>query len=84
MRREPPTSFRESGVCEIAGRVSSPRGVYAITSSARATSMGGNSKPGASAVLLSMTNSILVGSSIGSIAGSSPLKILSANPADRI
>src|SRR5258707_1973253 len=53
-----------------------PAGVsllYSITSSARASSVGGVSRPGALASLRSITNSYLVGACTGRFGGVSPL-----------
>ena len=50
---------------------------YSITSSARASTVAGTSRPSALAVLRLMTNSNLVGCSIGRSAGLAPLRILS-------
>ena len=67
-----------------AGTVSTHRAVpYSITSSARASSAGGRSRPRAFAVLRLMTNSSLVGCSIGRSAGLAPLSILSTYTAAR-
>jgi hypothetical protein len=52
---------------------------YSITSSARASSMGGTSRLSALAVLRLMTNSTLVDCSTGSSAGFSPLNAGSIN-----
>src|SRR4029077_10242102 len=49
---------------------------YSITSSARASSVGGNVMPRALAVLRLITSSILVGCSTGSSPGLAPLRIL--------
>jgi hypothetical protein len=49
---------------------------YSITSSARASSMGGTSSPSALAVLRLMTRSNLVGCTTGKLWGFSPLRIL--------
>src|SRR5262249_60501601 len=50
---------------------------HSITSSARASSVGGTSRPSAFAVLRLITNSILVGNSTGRSPGLVPFKILS-------
>src|SRR5262245_486489 len=50
---------------------------YSITSSARASSIGGTSKPSALAVLRLVSNSSFVDCSIGNSPGLAPLKILS-------
>ena len=51
--------------------------VHSITSSARASSEGGTSRPSALAVLRLITSSNVVGCSIGSWPGLLPLRILS-------
>src|SRR5262245_12111170 len=51
---------------------------HSITSSARASSVGGMSRPSALAVLKLMTNSNLVGCTTGKSAGLAPLRILPA------
>src|SRR6516164_4584444 len=56
---------------------------YSITSSARVSSGGGTVSPIAFAVLRLMTSSNVVGCSIGRLAGSAPLKILSTSEAAR-
>src|SRR3954470_274607 len=56
---------------------------HSITSSARASSVGGTSRPSALAVLRFMTNSNFVGCSTGRSAGLAPLIILSTYPAAR-
>src|SRR5262249_23094769 len=50
---------------------------HSITSSARASSIGGTVRPMALAVVTLMTSSTLVGNSIGRSLGSSPFRILS-------
>jgi hypothetical protein len=50
---------------------------YSITSSARASKVGGNSSPSALAVLRLITNSYLVGACTGKSAGLSPLRMRS-------
>ena len=50
---------------------------YSITSSARASSVGGTSRPSAFAVLRLMTSSYLVGACTGRSAGFSPLRMRS-------
>src|SRR5258707_8553849 len=57
--------------------------LHSITSSARASSVGGMSMPSALAVLRFTTSSNLVGCSTGRSAGFAPLKILSTKAADR-
>ena len=59
-------------------------GAYSITSSARATSMGGISRPSALAVLRLMISSNFVGCSIGRSAGFAPLITLTTNAAARL
>jgi hypothetical protein len=49
--------------------------IYSITSSARASSVGGTSRPSALAVLKLMANSNLVGCNTGRLAGFSPLRM---------
>src|SRR5262249_14839052 len=51
--------------------------VHSITSSARASSVGGTARPSACAVLRLMTSSNLVGCTTGRSAGLVPLRILS-------
>src|SRR5262249_38544852 len=51
--------------------------VHSITSSARASSVGGTSRPSALAVLRLITSSYLVGACTGRSAGFSPLRIRS-------
>src|SRR5262245_41769027 len=58
-------------------------GAHSITSSARASSVGGSVKPIALAVVRLMTNSSLVGNSIGSSAAFVPFRILSTKYAVR-
>src|SRR5262249_6373676 len=50
---------------------------HSMTSSARASNVGGISRPSVFAVLRLMTSSIFVGCSTGSSAGCAPFKILS-------
>ena len=52
---------------------------YSITSSARASSVGGTSRPSAFAVLRLITSSNLVGCCTGKSAGFAPLRILPMN-----
>jgi hypothetical protein len=54
-----------------------PRPVHSITSSARASSVGGTSRPSAFAVLRLMTSSYLVGVCTGRSAGFSPFRMRS-------
>src|SRR5215471_278608 len=51
--------------------------LHSITSSARASSVGGTSRPSALAVLRLMTSSYLVGACTGRSAGFSPLRMRS-------
>src|SRR5213080_3397674 len=53
------------------------RGHYSITSSARASTIGGTSRPRAFAVLRLITSSYLVGACTGRFAGFSPLRMRS-------
>src|SRR5499433_1632486 len=53
------------------------RGHYSITSSARASSVGGTVRPSARAVFILMTSSKSVGCSTGRSAGRAPFRILS-------
>src|SRR5262249_34468701 len=57
--------------------------VYSITSSARASSVDGISRPRAFAVVMFMTRSNLVGCSTGRSAGFAPRRILSTKSAAR-
>jgi hypothetical protein len=57
--------------------------VYLITSSARASTVGGTVRPNAFAVARLMTSSNLVGCSTGRSAGLAPRRILSTNSAAR-
>src|SRR3979490_751379 len=57
--------------------------IYSITSSARASSIGGTSRPSALAVLRLITNSNLVGCSTGMSAGFVPRRTLSTSSAER-
>src|SRR5262245_7974415 len=56
---------------------------HSITSSARASSVGGTSRPSAFAVLRLITSSYLVGACTGRSAGFSPLRMRSTYPAAR-
>src|SRR6516165_8072058 len=56
---------------------------HSITSSARASSVGGTARPSALAVLTLMTISIFVENSIGRSPGFAPFRILSTNAAVR-
>src|SRR5262245_14104999 len=56
---------------------------HSITSSARASSVGGTSRPSAVAVIRLMTRSYLVGCSTGRSVGLAPRKILSTKSAAR-
>src|SRR5262249_6653755 len=55
--------------------VSSYLRAHSITSSARASSVGGTSRPSARAVCMLITNSNLVGCTTGRLAGLAPLRI---------
>src|SRR5262249_22981254 len=55
----------------------SPRPFHSITSSARASSVGGTSRPSAFAVFILITSSYLVGACTGRSAGFSPLRMRS-------
>src|SRR5262249_6726136 len=68
------------GVSEQRDEVAPP---HSITSSARAISVGGTSRPSTFAVLRLMTNSNLVGCSIGNSEAFAPLRILTTNAAAR-
>src|SRR5262249_28113790 len=57
--------------------------LHSITSSARASSVGGTSRPSALAVVRLITRSNLVGCSTGRLAGFAPRKILSTWSAAR-
>ena len=57
--------------------VMNSRRSHSITSSARASSVGGTSRPSALAVLRLMTSSYLVGACTGRSAGFSPLRMRS-------
>ena len=57
--------------------VMNSRRLHSITSSARASSVGGTSRPSALAVLRLMTSSYLVGACTGRSAGFSPLRMRS-------
>src|SRR5262249_49433283 len=58
--------------------VMNPRPLHSITSSARASRVGGTSMPSARAVCRLITNSNLVGCTTGKSAGFAPLRILPA------
>src|SRR4029079_16899639 len=60
-------------------RVQQTDGAYSITSSARASSVGGTVMPSALAVLRLMTNSNFVGCSTGRSVGFAPFKIFVMN-----
>ena len=57
------------------------RPTYSMTSSARASSCDGTSRPSALAVFMLITNSYLVGACTGSSAGFSPFRMRSTYPA---
>jgi hypothetical protein len=63
--------------------VDAVRGHHSITSSVRASSVGGSSRPSALAVIRLMTRSNLVGCSTGMSAGFAPRRILSTRSAAR-
>jgi hypothetical protein len=74
-------SLRKRPKCCVAAKMKQHR--YSITSSARASSVGGTSRPSALAVLRLISISNLVGCSTGRSAGFAPLKILSTYSAAR-
>ena len=62
-------------ICAISDQsAAQQKATYSITSSARASSVGGTSRPSAFAVLRLMTSSYLVGACTGRSAGFSPLR----------
>jgi hypothetical protein len=67
----------------ISGLMQCSKNPYSITSSARASRVGGISSPSALAVATLITSSNLTGNSIGNSAGLSPLSILSTKYAAR-
>src|SRR5262249_35024769 len=67
---------RERPSCCRAPERDEPAPVHSITSSARATSSGGKSRPSARVLLRLIANSNFVGCSIGRSAGLVPCKIL--------
>src|SRR5262249_19624574 len=69
--------------CCAAEQRNEPTPCHSITSSARASSVGGTSMPSALAVLRLMTNSYLVGACTGRSAGFSPLRVRSREAAAR-
>src|SRR5262249_17310576 len=69
-----------SGRCRVGGSDIGRGVVHSMTSSARAMSVGGISRPSVLAVLRLMTSSSFVGCSTGRLAGRAPLKILSISP----
>src|SRR5262245_6966431 len=76
--------------CPLLGKTSCPlwansghQQLYSITSSARASSVAGTSKPSALAVVTLMTRSNLVGCSTGISPGFAPRRILSTYSAAR-
>ena len=73
--------LRMSALCQKQTHAVQQKGRYSITSSARASSVGGIVNPSALAVLRLMTNSNLVGCWTGRSAGFTPFKILSTNEA---
>jgi hypothetical protein len=67
-----------SALCQTATFALAAKGApYSITSSARASNVGGTARPSAVAVLRLITNSYLVGACTGRSAGFSPLSIRS-------
>ena len=69
---------RQPKTCTTSGREQSQQTArYSITSSARASSDGGTSRPSALAVLRLITSSYLVGACTGRSAGFSPLRMRS-------
>src|SRR6516162_4586322 len=76
---------RRDGPCRRAAEQRDERAPphHSITSSARASSVGGTSRPSALAVLTLMTISIFVENSIGRSPGFAPFRILSTNAAAR-
>ena len=71
---------RQPKTCTIAAvssAVAAEASVYSITSSARASSEGGTSRPSAFAVLRLMASTSFVGNSIGKSPGLAPFRILS-------
>ena len=72
-------------VCYVPQRTHAPQQTtaHSITSSARASSVGGMMTPSAFAVFKLITSSNLVGRSTGRSPGFAPLKILSTKAADR-
>src|SRR5215813_13263089 len=74
---------RWSHQCQLRTHAQQQHACYSITSSARASTVGGSSKPIAFAVLRLMTSSYLFGACTGSSAGFSPLRMRSTYPAAR-
>src|SRR5262249_60512426 len=84
--RDPAHRYAATKSFDIGGGEFSPWPIllpprHSITSSARASSVGGTSRPSALAVFRLITNSNLVGAWTGSSAGFAPLKILSTKNA---
>src|SRR5262249_21914909 len=75
-RRRPSTDFCNK-ICHFRTHAAQQQGVYSITSSARASKVGGTVMPSALAVLRLITSSYLVGCCTGRSAGLAPLSILS-------
>src|SRR5947207_812531 len=73
-----------AGWCDVSFRPEADVASYSITSSARASSVGGIASPSAFAVLRLMTNRYLDACSTGSSAGLAPLRILSIYVAARL
>jgi hypothetical protein len=63
--------------CQYYRTMQKPVGIHSITSSARASSIGGTSRPRALAALRLIANSYLVGACTGRSAGFSPLRMRS-------
>ena len=72
-----------NNICQTRTHAPQPTESYSITSSARASSVGGTVKPSALAVLRLIASSYLVGACTGRSAGFSPLRMRSTYPAAR-
>ncbi len=82
--RSPPTSRRVDGQCDLRLRAKlGSRHIHSITSSARESTVGDTTKPIDLATLRLITNSNLVGCSIGRSPGFAPRSILSTYSAAR-
>src|SRR5262245_14790047 len=79
-----PAAMAWSALCQQATYAAQQRKLYSITSSARASSDGGISRPMAFAVLRLIVSSNFVGCSIGRSAGLAPCKIRLAYQAPRL